>query len=198
MDVLWERLVAVGDGISVEVLQAELPTQNWTPMASGTEIKDPRAAEALELKWSEALGRVDGPGRGGQGRLSDAARRTLLEDAAQARLMKLYADEGWEVHDVRHNGPYDAIARRDGVVRYLEAKGTQGSGNKVFVTRGEVEHARQNHGDCVIGIWSGMRITDHGAIDPDAGDFTVFDFEPDAGILVPVQYQWTIPDEEDR
>lgn len=40
---------------------------------------------------------------------------------------------------------------------YLEAKGTQSNGDAVFLTRGEVEHARLHRGNCVIGIWSGMR-----------------------------------------
>lgn len=134
----------------------------------------------------------DAAGTGGQGLQMDAEVRKVIENAAQERLMAYYRDRGWTVTDTRQNRPYDAVAVRDRETIYLEAKGTQSMGETVIVTRNEVEHARQNPGLCIMGVWSGMRLLD-GVVDPGAGDFRLLPFDPDERQLRPRDFDWTLP-----
>lgn len=188
VDVLWDRLLDPGELLPLDELQAEFPSQTWIPQGSGTEIRS-ELVERLEAKWSEHVG-DSRASSGGQGHVANAALRKAIEDAAQDWLMQHYHDEGWLVRDTRYSGPYDAIATKDGATLYLEAKGTQSIGDAVFLTHGEVEHARRHRGQCMIGIWSGMRFTDEGEVDQEAGETLIMPFEPDAGILTPLQYRW--------
>ena len=130
------------------------------------------------------------PDSEGQGRVLDPQRRKALEDAAQSRLETYYRDRGWEVADVRFDGPYDAIARKNGQTRYLEAKGTQSNGASVTVTSGEVHHARRHPGQCVIGILSGLRFTEDGELDDKDARFTVSPWNPADEDLQATQYRW--------
>lgn len=126
----------------------------------------------------------------GQGRILDPNRRKALEDAAQDRLEALYRSTGWDVEDVRFGGPFDAVARKEGQVRYLEAKGTQSNGSTVIVTSGEVNHAREHPGECVIGILSGLRFTDEGEIDDQDATFVVREWNPRDEDLQAIDYRW--------
>lgn len=122
----------------------------------------------------------------------DAEIRRAIENAAQDRLMLHYRDRGWTVTDTRQNRPYDAEAVKDAERIYLEAKGTQSRGDSVIVTRNEVDHARQYPGLCMMGVWSGMRITD-GVVDPEEGTFRILPFNPDNRQLLPRDFDWTLP-----
>jgi Domain of unknown function (DUF3883) len=106
--------------------------------------------------------------------------------------MQQFRDDAWVVTDTRHNRPYDAEAVKDGKTLYLEAKGTQSRGESVIVTRNEVEHAWSHPGECVVRVWSGIRIDDD-EVDPESGEFRLLDFDPDAGELKPRDYDWWLP-----
>lgn len=188
VDVTWDRLVDPEDLLPIEDLKEDFPDQNWSPMGSGTRIHAD-IVDSLVEKWSRHVGGVQSS-PGGQGYAVNAAQRKAIENAAQDWLMQHYRDEGWTVQDTRYSGPYDALATKGRLVRYLEAKGTQSNGEAVFLTRGEVEHARKHHGECVIGIWSGMRFASDGTIDPDVGEIKIMPFEPDTGVLSALQYRW--------
>lgn len=130
----------------------------------------------------------------GQGYQTDVERRSVVENAAQDRLVTFFEDRGWQVEDTRTTQPFDAIATKGGLIFYLEAKGTESAGDSVMITRGEVEHAHVHPGQCVIGIWSNMQFDDDsGALLPNAGDFRVLWFEPDVNDLKVVTYLWTPP-----
>lgn len=147
-----------------------------------------------ELLAADESGRPDSEG---QGLVLDPQRRKALEDAAQSRLETYYRDRGWEVEDVRFDGPYDAIARKNGQARYLEAKGTQSNGASVTVTSGEVHHARRHPGQCVIGILSGLRFTEDGELDDKDARFTVSPWNPIDEDLHATQYRWLTTRETD-
>lgn len=125
-----------------------------------------------------------------QGRIVNPELRKKIEDAAQIRLENHYRAQGWEVDDVRHDGPFDAIAKKGDEVRYLEAKGTQSKGSTVIVTNGEVNHAREHPGECVIGILSGLRFTDEGEIDDQDATFVVREWNPRDEDLQAIDYRW--------
>lgn len=189
--VRWDCLLDPADRLPTGDLQSLLPEQNWTPFSSGTQVR-PEVAAQLESIWSAHIDEAEKE-RGGQRRLGDARRRKAIEDAAQDWLMNHYRADGWDVRDTRYAGPYDAIATRGEAVLFLEAKGTQGTAGAVFLTRGEVDHARRNAGRCIIGIWSGMRFTDEGEIDQFAGEELILPFEPDDEDLSALQYRWQVP-----
>lgn len=195
----WALVVVPPDGIPLAVLQATFPDQDWEPQSSGISV-DPVVAAELARMWAERAAQIRDSGRrprvprGGQDRLLDAARRKRLEDAAQTRLEDHFRAEGWHVEDMRNGNPFDARATLDGDVLYLEAKGTQSAGEHVIVTRGEVAWATEHPGQCVMGIWSGMRFGRDGEVDPDAGDFTLYGWEPDDDELEPITFNWYPPD----
>ncbi|MGW5924268.1 hypothetical protein ACWFPY_35205 [Nocardia fluminea] len=192
VDVVWEHVVDVEDLLPKTTLQREIPEYGWTPQASGNEVPTDIVG-ALESLWSEHIGGIpdaDGAARGGQGRVADAERRRLIENEAQDLLMAHYRMLGWTVVDTRYSGPYDAVATKGPVTVYLEAKGTQSTGDSVSVTRGEVDHARRNHGRCVMGILSGVRFDSAGQLVESSGTFRVIPFDPDSGILTPIDFIW--------
>jgi hypothetical protein len=97
------------------------------------------------------------------------------------------------VTDTRYGNPFDAIAKKANDLLYLEAKGTQSDGYTVRVTRGEVDHARANNGQCMIGIWAGIQFGSDGEVDPESGWFNIIPFDPQDDQLIPVAYEWSIP-----
>lgn len=195
VQVEWDRLIEDDDPLPTELLKAECPAQHWAPQGSGTGIHAD-VLPKLEALWAEHLGLPTPPAGGSsapqvQRWSMDPLRRKKVEDAAQGRLMKHYRDEGWRVRDTHIGHPYDAVATKDGQLVYLEAKGTETTGAGVLVTRGEVEHARQNPGSCVLGILSNIRFLPGGDVDPESGDFALHDWNPDVGGLQPQGFVWT-------
>lgn len=196
----WDYVIPVEDRLTREDLRALLPgaVNNWGPMGGGVPLA-PNAAATLADAWADHVGDRgakatlrggSGPAGGGQGRQMDAVRRKKIEDAAQARLEEHYRALGYVVEDVRFKEHYDARATRGDEVIYLEAKGTTTNGASVIVTRGEVAWARTHPGQVIMGLWSGMGFGADEEVDPAAGTFSVFPFDPDAGRLEPRDYDW--------
>jgi len=77
----------------------------------------------------------------------------------------------------------------------LEAKGTVTDGQRVIVTRGEVNWAQQDPGECVLGILSGIAIRSDGSVDPDSGTLHRYTWNPDNDDLDPLAYDYYPPDE---
>jgi len=91
--------------------------------------------------------------------------------------------------------PFDAKAARGSEVLYLEAKGTVTDGQRVIVTRGEVNWAQQDPGECVLGILSGIAIRSDGSVDHDSGTLHRYTWNPDNDDLDPLAYDYYPPDE---
>ena len=196
-DVQWEVFLDTSEILPVEVLKEATPGYPWQPQSSGQKLDTEVATVAWKL-WEEHTAALrpttEAPGEQtstGQGRIMDARRRKAVEDAAQQRLETYYRDCGWEVQDVRFDGPYDAIARKNGQTHYLEAKGTTSDGAIVTVTAGEVAHARQHPGECVIGILSGLKFTEDGELDVTGAEFVLREWNPVEEDLRAMEYQWS-------
>ncbi len=202
----WDTLVPVEDRLDRAHLKRVLPgvAANWGPRGGGVTL-DHATVKTLANTWADHTGNSkasathrggsgsdepDETPTGGQGRIQDPERRKKIEDAAQDRLTCHYENLGYEVQDVRYQGPYDAIATRGTETRYLEAKGTTTAGDTVIVTRNEVAWARTHPDQCVIGIWAGIRFTPDGEVDPEQGTFTVHPWNPDTGTLTPRDHDW--------
>jgi hypothetical protein len=198
VDILWERVVPVENALSTDVLKRELPETNWDRLQmSGTFLK-PQLVDEMEELWSNHLASIARNDTGptlGQAMLIDAVRRKKIEDAAQDRLMEHYRNQGWTVTDTRYGNPFDAVARNGDDLLYLEAKGTQSDGYTVRVTRGEVDHARANSGQCMMGVWARIEFGSDDEVDPLSGSFDVIPFNPQDDDLIPVAYEWSLPNQ---
>jgi hypothetical protein len=193
----WDTLLPDDDLLPHSELVARVPAgRNWRPQGSGTVLTAEGAID-LEALWAEHLQQVapvpprTSPRQGWQ---LDQERRKKVEDAAQARLEQHFRDDGWIVRDVRFGNSFDAIATKPGELPlYLEAKGTETAGTSVIVSKGEVNWARSNPGQCVLGILSNVSFLPSGEVDPGSGIFRLFEWNPDKGELAPREYDWTPP-----
>lgn len=88
--------------------------------------------------------------RSGQGFGLSAAERREVERHAMTVAKQHYERQGYKVVDTHTNHPYDYRCDRDGKCLYLEVKGTTDCLASVYLTRGEVEHARENAGQCAL------------------------------------------------
>lgn len=197
VDVDWDVVLAPSEALPIEELKAQVPIgHNWEPQGSGTVLPGPALGE-VERLWLDHLGArqkawTQNGSASGQARERDAARRRAVEEAAQKWLEKEFKDAGWLVEDTHISNPFDARATKNGRTVYLEAKGTQTLGGTVIVTRNEIAHALAHPGDCVIGIWSGIRFGKNGKVDPRSGAKTIRDWRPVAKDLAPIAYDWTV------
>lgn len=198
-DIHWDTVLDPEDALPIETLFSELPDGRWEPQASGTQVKPPLTARLEEL-WAQHVATVRAvpPASGGavgtgQGRRLDAKLRKEIEDLAQARLTKIYEDDGWTVDDLRHGNPFDAKATRADEVIYLEAKGTVTRGDRVIVTRGEVTWAREHPGECVMGVLAGLTLQQNGSVDPNSGTMWLYRWEPEEDDLDPLDYDFYPP-----
>lgn len=90
----------------------------------------------------------------------------------------------------RESGRWGSL-HKDGQTRYLEAKGTKSHGAIVTVTAGEVAHARQHPGECVIGILSGLKFTEDGELDESGAKFVLREWNPVEEDLRAMEFQWS-------
>lgn len=51
--------------------------------------------------------------------------------------------------------------------------------------------AREHPGECIIGVLSDLRFTDHGEVDPSSGTFRLYEWFPDDDELEARGYDWT-------
>lgn len=200
IDFVYDHVIDPDDPLSLELLKTQVPLVNWEPRGGGVRVAADDGSRISNL-WQE---HIDAPARipdllmdppsesDGQSWQQDPAKRKQVEDYAQAWLEEEYRSAGWMVTDVRYKNPFDALAVKGRETRYLEAKGTQGVGDSILITSGELAHARTHPGQCVLGIVTGIAFTEDGEIDESGTQLVVYDdWTPDAGSLRALQYKWT-------
>jgi Domain of unknown function (DUF3883) len=84
-----------------------------------------------------------------QGFQSDVEVRLIIEAHAMSACEKYYSDKGYKVENVSANRPYDFIIRRSNLSRFVEVKGTQTTGDTIFLTKNEVD-LNLTHGDDMV------------------------------------------------
>lgn len=97
----------------------------------------------------EAIGVVSGKRGARQGFQTDIVRRRAVEKRAMAEAIAHFAALGWQVTDVSARRPFDLSCTRNGETLHVEAKGTTTTGEKIVLTRGEVEHNGSCGHDCL-------------------------------------------------
>ena len=95
---------------------------------------------------AQAAGRdLTGPRRQGRSRLPQAHKKVIEEHAVEVA-MKLLSKKGFtNIKDVGKDHSFDIKATLDGVDFYIEVKGTISLGEKVVLTKNEVQLHRQEH-----------------------------------------------------
>lgn len=196
VEVEWDALAPMDDPLPTGRLLSEVSQVKWNNLlGSGVEVKADVTDRLGEL-WREHLNRASNtaPPSGGagrvQGRIADVATRVAIEVHAQEMLTAHYEAGGWEVSDTHIGNPYDAEARKGSETIYLEAKGTQGPGDAVLVTAGEVRFALGHPGQCFMGIVSGIRVDTTGTVIPESGELRVVPWTPGDDELEPVTLRW--------
>lgn len=191
VDVDWDRVVNDDAVLPTPLLLSELPGTHWNTQSSGIVILPPNDAR-LEAAWRTTVAAASGD-KGppsSQAWQNDPVKRKAAEDLAQHLLEEHFRADGWAVRDTRYGNPFDAVATKATERVFLEAKGTQSSGQRVLVTPGEVAFARKHKGECVMGIVSGIRFRDDGTPDEGSGELRLLDWNPDQGDLMATGYLW--------
>jgi len=104
---------------------------------------------------------VDASANTGQGRSTDAELNRQIELYAMAIARQEMERLGWtEIEDTSASNPYDFTARADGSLVFVEVKGTQSSGARVFLTRNEVRHVREHPEESVLIVVHSIEMDD--------------------------------------
>lgn len=130
-----------------------------------------------------------------QGYVADAAYRRAVELHAMAVAITHYGGD-WDVEDTSAGNPYDLVLTRDGETRYVEVKGTAGSGDQISLTANEVKHARRHRPNVVLFVVHSIAVDRRIPERPVAsvGITAIVDpFDIDAGELHPTAFTWSRP-----
>jgi hypothetical protein len=89
---------------------------------------------------------------------------------------------------------YDYTCRKEGVLYYVEVKGTQTKGDTVILTKNEVAHANENPDNSMIVIVHHVKVKDGNPPVTNGGEVDIHKrWSPLPNDLVALQYQWTTP-----
>lgn len=129
----------------------------------------------------------------GQGYESFTESRKAIEDHAMQKASTYYERRGWRVTDVSARRSYDLLCKRGNEVLHVEVKGTTSRGEKVLLTRNEVEHAEGTFPHVALFIVAGIRVT---GTPPRASGGRSRNIEPwnvSSGELKPLAFEYQPP-----
>lgn len=130
----------------------------------------------------------------GQGFSGSPQVRKALERHAVSRAMEYFGHRGF---DIKPEGrPYDLCCSRTRKRLFVEIKGTQGSWEKVILTRNEVDFARRKRNQMVLFVVHHISITGNPQKPRASGgtDRILSPWDVDAGRLDPPAYEYYLPD----
>ena len=169
VDIGWDHVFSIEDGISITDLERELPTVYWAIPRSGVFIRG-EAADRLQDLWSDHLAAL---GLGGSPEVADAVaaveqvsnprrkfgrsftaeENAVIEERAVAVTRKHFEYElGYETEDVGATMPYDVHATKGQKVVKVEVKGTTTDGAAIVLTRNEVNLHRVVHPNNALAV----------------------------------------------
>jgi hypothetical protein len=133
--------------------------------------------------------------RAGQGFMRDSQRKLAIESCAMLAAKRYFGERDYEVIDVSGYEPFDLLCRKGSSEVHVEVKGTTSSGEKVFLTKNEVRHARAHSEDMVLFVVHGISLVDS----PDGpqaigGTFRILEnWLPTEVDLTPETYSYRVP-----
>lgn len=131
----------------------------------------------------------------GQRFMLSAAARRAVELHAQGMVEEHFVGLNYEVEDVSTTQSYDLRCTRNGKELHIEVKGTTSQGKSVFLTRNEVEHARQNSDHMVLAIVSDIELVGNSQQPAARGGKLrlIWPWDVDCGTLSPTQFEYAPP-----
>jgi ribosomal protein L37AE/L43A len=176
-----KRCAVEGDGITSQLSILELAPSKIQTLLEGVAVS-PSARSHQSSK-------------GGQGFGLSHPERTAVEIRAMRVARQLYEQDGWEVVDKSGSNPFDLLATRDDEVRYIEVKGTTGSGDSIILTHGEVKHVSRRRQCSVLVVVAGISLTDSDGVWSGSGGEVTIHEDPwtiDESLLEPTEYRYTL------
>jgi ribosomal protein S27AE len=84
--------------------------------------------------------------------------RKAVELRAMEIVRMIYTQNGWTLLDTSNSRPYDFEATKGNEFRYIEVKGTTGTGASIILTHGEVKHLYENPNKCALAIITNIQL----------------------------------------
>ena len=176
-----KRCASEGDGITSQLSILELAPEKIQTLLEGVA--------------ASPSSRSPRPGKGGQGFGLSHEERTAVELQAMRIARQLYEQDGWKVVDKSGSHPFDLLATRNDETRYIEVKGTTGSGLSILLTHGEVKHVRQHRRCSALVVVAGISLSDtDGVWIGSGGEVTVHEdpWTIDSSALEATEYHYTL------
>ncbi|EFC84211.1 protein NO VEIN domain-containing protein [Parafrankia sp. EUN1f] len=131
--------------------------------------------------------------RRGAARSQDSRLTAAVEAHAVETARQLLIDEGWTKIEIVGK-PYDLSCERDGTILHVEVKGSTGAATTVFLTRNEVQHARDFQPTWLIVVSDIVVDRSESPYKASGGRVHVYkDWEPAPEDLRATQYEYAIP-----
>jgi hypothetical protein len=132
---------------------------------------------------------------GGQGFQSIVQVRRATEMHAMRSALAHFARQGWQVEDVSSRMPFDLMCTRSKHPDLkVEVKGTTGDGNKILLTRGEVNYARSAFPNMALYILHhiGVEVNDTGVATYGGSPRIILPWKIHADMLEPLSYSYSV------
>lgn len=168
--------------ISKTLSETQASSSDESSSSDAAEEVDDSVVEALEMSQAKS-----------QGFMLDSKLRKALEDYAMAAARRHFESEGYVVEDHSKNHPYDLLCRGGNELLYVEVKGTQTSGEGVFLTSGEVEFARRNKNQMALFVLHSIKVSDDKKILTNGKKNVVLPWDVTLGTLKPLSYKYEPP-----
>jgi transposase-like protein len=84
--------------------------------------------------------------------------RKAVELRAMEIVRMIYTQNDWTLLDTSSSRPYDFEAIKGNDIRYIEVKGTTGTGASIMLTHGEVKHLYDNPNKCALVIITNIQL----------------------------------------
>jgi hypothetical protein len=95
---------------------------------------------------------------GGQGFRVSPEIRKAIEHHAMHEARRYFRRHGYSVENVSPNHPFDLLCRKNRELR-VEVKGTRTAGEKIILTRNEVQHARDHRRNMALFVLRDVKIS---------------------------------------
>lgn len=104
---------------------------------------------------------LEAGGDDGQGFNQSAEQRKAIEDYSMGKAVEYFKSQDYEfIADRSRTCSFDLEFKRSGVTYFVEVKGTQSKGDKVIVTRSEVEHAKAHCNNTILYVLHSIILDD--------------------------------------
>lgn len=165
-------------------------TRNAAPIALGVGDKLGISAEH-SAKLSDFVHGIENEIERSAGFQPNAKIRKAVEHHAMQRAEAEFRHRGYNVKDVSKHKPFDLLCTRANEKKYVEVKGTQGSGSEIVLTAGEVKFIQNNTVSCVLCVVQHIRVAGKKQPKAEGGSLNITQpFDLGSGSLEPLAFKF--------